>query len=214
MIATAKPQSPNPSVDYLHGKFVELLPSIQKQARVAFYSEPPERREELIAEVVANSWVAFVRLMERGLDDVIYASPLAQYAIRQTKAGRRVGGRLNVQDITSRHCQVVKGVRVGQLDHFNEDTEEWKEVLIEDRHAGPAEIAACRIDLTAWLSSLPSRHRRIATTLAVGESTGRVAKMFRVSSARISQIRRELYDAWRQFQGEDTVANQTAAVTA
>jgi len=214
MIAVPKKKTKPSTAELWQAKFLELLPLIRNQARIAFRHEPPERREELIAEVVANSWVAFVRLMERGLDDVIYASPLAQYAIRQTKAGRRVGGRLNVQDVTSRHCQVVKGVRVGQLDHFNEDTGEWKEVLIEDRHAGPAEIAACRIDLTAWLSSLPGRHRRIATTLAVGESTGRVAKMSRLSSARISQIRRELYDAWRQFQGEDTVANQTAAVTA
>ena len=49
-----------------------MLPQIRAQARVAFGGKSPERREELIAEVFANCWVAFVRLMERGLGDVVY----------------------------------------------------------------------------------------------------------------------------------------------
>ena len=35
-------------------KFLSLLPAIREQARFAFRSEEPERRQELIAEVVAN----------------------------------------------------------------------------------------------------------------------------------------------------------------
>jgi hypothetical protein len=38
--------------------------------------------------------------------------------------------------------------------------------------------------------------------LASGEPTSRVAKMFRVSDGRISQLRRELHSAWKKFQGE------------
>ena len=47
--------------------FEELLPSITKQARIAFRDKPRSEREELIAEVVANCFVAYVRLLERGL---------------------------------------------------------------------------------------------------------------------------------------------------
>jgi hypothetical protein len=209
MIAQAKSLSPSSSAHRLHAKFTELLPSIQNHARVAFRSVRPELRDELIAEVCANCWVAFVRLMERGLDDVIYAAPLALYAIRQVRSGRKVGIRANVNDVTSRHCQVHKGVRVGRLDHYNVDKDEWKEVLIEDRHAGPAETAIAKIDVGNWFEQLKPRDRAIASYLAMGNGTNDTAKEFRVSKGRIAQKRREFLERWRCFQGEPLA---TAAV--
>jgi hypothetical protein len=74
--------------------------------------------------------------------------------------------------------------------------------LLEDRRCGPAEIAAARLDIDAWLRSLPRRTRKIATTLAKGESTGKTARMFGLSDGRISQFRRELRESWMAFQGE------------
>ena len=85
-----------------------MLPQIRAQARYAFRKELPARRQELIAEVIANCWIAFVRLLDRGLEDVIYPTPLAQYAIRQTRDGRKVGGRLNVRDVSSEYAQRCK----------------------------------------------------------------------------------------------------------
>ena len=89
-------------------KFLALLPQIREQARFAFRGEGGERREELIAETIANCWVAFVRLAERGLIDAVYATPLTQYAIKQVRDGRRVGGKLNVRDVTSEYAQQAK----------------------------------------------------------------------------------------------------------
>ena len=68
-----------------------LLPAIREQAHFAFRHEGAEQREELIAEVVANCWAAFVRLVQRGLIEVVYPTPLAQYAIKQVRDGRRLG---------------------------------------------------------------------------------------------------------------------------
>ena len=62
-------------------RFLALLPQIRNQARVAFRGESPDLCEERIAEVTANCLVAFVRLMDRGLDDVICPTPpLARFA--------------------------------------------------------------------------------------------------------------------------------------
>jgi hypothetical protein len=47
--------------------------------------------------------------------------------------------------------------------------------VVEDRNAGPAEVAATRIDFSDWLATLPERNRRIAETLATGECTSSVA---------------------------------------
>lgn len=186
----------------LQNRFLQLLPHIRNQAHMAFRSEKPERREELKAEVLANCWVAFTRLMDRGLDDVIYPTPLAQYAIRQVRSGRKVGGSLNVNDVSSTYAQKAKGILVESLDRFNQRKDEWKEVLVEDRHAGPAETAAGRIDVGDWLRALPKRTRQVAETLALGETTKKAAKKHGVSSGRISQMRRELMDNWQEFQGE------------
>src|SRR5210317_1786561 len=104
----------------LQDRFLELLPQIQTQASLAYRHETPERREELIAEVVANAFVAFARLVERGLIDVAYATPLAQYAIRQIRDGRRVGSKLNVLDVSSQYAQRAKGFTVERLDRRDE----------------------------------------------------------------------------------------------
>ena len=186
----------------LQEEFLNLLPSIRTQARLAFRKEKPELREELIAEVIANCFVAFARLIDRGLDEVIYATPLTNFAIKQVRSGRKVGGSLNVNDVSSRYSQQTKGFVVEELDHFDQQNEEWKEILIEDRHAGPAETAASRIDFGQWLRSLPKRTRRVAETLASGETTTKAARKHGVSAGRISQMRRELMDNWQAFQGE------------
>ncbi len=101
-------------------KFLSLLPQIQEQARFAFRREGGEQREELIAEVVANCWAALVRLVDRGLIDVAQATPLAQFAIKQIRDGRRVGAKLNVRDVSSSYAQRLKHFRVERLDHFDE----------------------------------------------------------------------------------------------
>ena len=87
------------------------------------------------------------------------------------------------------------------FDCYDQNKGEWNEILVEDRHAGPAKTAASRIDFAEWLLTLPRRKRRIAEELAKGETTRTTAKRFRVSAGRISQMRRELKDAWEDFQG-------------
>ena len=202
MIAARKPAPRAQAAPSWHQRFLNMLPAIRRHARIAFRHLGSEARAEMVEEVVANAFVAYQRLVELGKAELAYPTPLASYGVKQARAGRRVGGKLNVRDVSSRRCQLVKGIRMSRLDRFDEQEQEWKEVLIEDRHAGPAETAACRIDFGDWLRSLSRRYRTIATRLATGESTKRMARQFQVSPGRISQIRRELRDSWDDFQGE------------
>jgi hypothetical protein len=183
-------------------KFLSLLPLIVRQADIAFRNKDAESREELTAEVVANAYVCFVRLVQLGRESLAFGTPLGTYAVRQTKAGRKVGTKSNANDVGSPYAQVVKCIHVERLDHRDKETGEWREILLECPGVGPAETAAARIDFADWLGSLSRRNRSIATTLATGESTGVTAKRFNVSSGRISQLRRELKASWETFQGE------------
>jgi RNA polymerase sigma factor (sigma-70 family) len=193
-------------------KFLAMLPRIRRQAAYYLRRLPTEERAEAVQEVVANAFVSWVRLNDRGKAGVAYAGPLARYGVRQYVSGRRVGSRMNSHDVTSDYCRQKRMVSLQQLDRFDEPTDEWQEIVVEDRHSGPAEVATTRIDFAAWLESLPERTRRVAETLATGEATSHVARMFGVSASRVSQIRRELYHAWRIFQGE--VVSATSATLA
>ena len=189
-------------------RFLKMLPAIRRRAKYAFRRLPSELKAELIQAVVASAYMAFLRLVERGKANAAFATPLASYAIRQVRAGRQPGSRLSTVDVLSRSARFGSG-NVGaenvveSLDTFDDTQGDWRAALVEDRRAGPAEIAAARIDLAAWLCSLSRRNRRIAKSLATGESTSDVARQFQVSAARVSQLRRELEASWRDYQGEE-----------
>jgi hypothetical protein len=190
-------------------KFLAMLPRIRRRAAYYLRHLSTEERAEGVQEVVAGAFVSYVRLIERGKSDLAYAGPLARYGACQYLGGRRVGNRMNSHDVTSDYCQRQRKIMVEQLDHFDEATSEWEQLVVEDKHSTPADVATTRLDFRAWLESLPERTRHVAETLATGEATGRVARIFSCSASRVSQLRRELYDAWRLFTGEAPTATSS-----
>jgi hypothetical protein len=205
MIAMIEPQCANSTTLTDHAAFLSMLPAIRRTAQITFRKVRPELRDELIEEVVANCFVAYARLVERGQADRALPSPLARFAIAQVRAGRRVGNRLRISDALSAYAQYRKQFFVERLDQFDEEEDCWQQILIEDKRATPAEVAACRIDFAEWLRRLTARLRKIALALASGETTKAVAKMFDLSPARISQLREWLRKSWEAFQGEAEV---------
>lgn len=206
MIATARSSSALNETTNAHDQFVSMLPQIRRKAAIAFHEFDPEAREDAIEEIIANCFVAFAQLVGQGRAELAYPTPLADYAIKQFRDGRRVGGQLSVRDVMSRHPQRMKGFRVVSLDVKDDGEDEVRAALVEDKTAGPAETAAARIDVAQWFRLLSSRQRRIAKRLAVGETTKQTARRFRVSTARISQLRQELRRSWLMMQGEWTAA--------
>ncbi len=102
------------------------------------------------------------------------------------------------------YCQVNKGVTVERLDHFDDEENAWAEAVVEDTRTAPVpDIVAFRVDFADWLKSLRRRDRRIAEALSVGHTTSHVARKFRVSAGRISQLRKELAENWRKFVGDE-----------
>jgi hypothetical protein len=207
--STSQASSTEPDRD---AKFLAMLPRIRRQAAYYLRHVSKEDRAEAIQEVVACAFVSYLRLIERGKAGRAYAGPLARYGAYQYFGGRRVGNSMNGHDVSSDYCQRRKGIMVEQLDRYDDLTSEWEQLVVEDRHSTPAEVASTRIDFGAWLESLPERTRHVAETLATGEATSHVARMFGCSPARISQLRRELYRGWLAFTGDVAPVTSSALV--
>lgn len=180
--------------------FLQMLPSIRAQARFAFRHLKPEAKAEAVEEVIANAFVAFSRLVQLGKADLAYPTPLAQYAIKQVRSGRRVGSKLCVNDVLSPYAQQRKRFDVARLDRQKDG--EWIEAIIPDDSRPVADQAAFRVDFPEWLDTLASRKRRIAKALSSGHRTKDVSRRFRLSPGRISQLRIELRLSWEEYQGE------------
>jgi hypothetical protein len=179
-----------------HAGFVAMLPAIRRQLKMAFRHLDPEARAEAVQEGMCNAMLAYLRLHERGEVKKAYPTPLAQYAARQLRDGRKVGGKLNIKDVSSRYCQRLKHVILERLDKWDKE-EGWLEIVVEDKHATPADVARVRLDFAAWLKTLPRRDRKVALDLATGNRTGDVARKYELSDGRISQLRKELHLSWQ-----------------
>ena len=200
MIAQAKPHtSSNPA---WHARFLAILPTITRQARIAFCGLDPEKREDAMAEVTASTFTSYARLVELDKEELAFPTPLVQYAIRHYHDGRRIGSRQCNGDVYARRAQRRGNYRLKHIGTPQGGSESWRERITENFRTPIPDQVQFRIDFPAWLSTLKSRDRRITLTLAEGERTSAVAKRFGVSASRVSQLRSELCHAWHAFIGE------------
>jgi hypothetical protein len=183
-------------------------------AGYAFRRHRFDEREERIAEAVAWTWALFVRVQRRGKNPSDFPTALAKFAIKYVRSGRLLGQSRNSKELYTARSTSENRVGLVSLDELEPQSRTpWKEILVESRAFSPADAAAARIDVNAWLNSLSRRDRRLAERLATGERTGRIARAFGLSPARISQLRDEFRRSWEQFhsQGAD-VKNGTSGV--
>lgn len=182
-----------------HRRFMQLLPAIVRTARYSLRGFRCDL-EDAMQEVVANAFVTFVALVRRGKMDLAYGSVLGRLAAAQFKDGRRVGNSLCCHEVLSPYAQRLKHFKCESLDHRDKDDQnEWCEVLVEDKTAGPFDIVRTKLDFDAWLHSLPRRDRKVAQYLSVGNRTSEAAVKFGLSEGRISQLRRSLEKSFHDF---------------
>jgi hypothetical protein len=193
------------ALDPLQATFLaSVLPKVLSHGRVYFrHLRSAERKEEYIAEMVALAWKWHRRLAERGKDATQFPSAIAAYAARGVRNGRKLAGMDRARDVLSPLAQRRKGFAVCKLpDCSTLDGSPLDEALHDNTRSPPDQQAALRIDLPRWLATLGARDRRIALDMALGFRTQELAAAYRLSAARISQLRRRFHHSWRLFQGE------------
>ncbi|MCA9238235.1 MAG: hypothetical protein KDA44_22335 [Planctomycetales bacterium] len=193
--------APRPSVPNWQDGFLALLPEIERQLDARLRSIPRAQRDDARQTILASAAVGYAQLAAQGRAALAFPTPLVRFGLQQFRAGRLVAGRTSSLDVGSTRWRRTTARRVESL-------ADWQDTLVaaDQRRATPAEIAALRIDFTAWLQTLSERDRQITCTLARGEETRAVARTFQISAGRVSQLRRELHDSWQRFCGEPALA--------
>jgi DNA-binding NarL/FixJ family response regulator len=181
------------------GGFLQVLPVVLNHARGGFQVLSRSDRDEAVAEAVANACVGYVSAAARGRIAHCHPASLATYAVRAVRSDRHVGGRQSSRDVMSRLAQKRRGFAITSLTPAAR--EGWRQTVLEDRHVSPADQAAFNLDFQQWRGGFAHRQRRIIDCFAAGHTTSAVANRFGLTSARISQLRRQFERSWTKFQG-------------
>jgi hypothetical protein len=174
--------------------FVSRLSEMEDLAAGHFRHLDPEAREEAVQNSIVLAYRYWRRLVERGRDAEGLLKGVLWWACRHTRRGRQGGGRAKakpkcVLDYARRGMGEVIVQRGLDLNHFI------------GQSASVPDAVAFRVDIPAFLRTLPKRDQQIARDLAIGTGTKEVSQKFGVSAAAISQFRtrfRKKYDAFHE----------------
>ena len=187
--------------------FLAIFPSIVRHVHFVFRRLPPADREEVEAEAVAAAFRSYVRLKELGKDPAAFPTMLAYFAALRVKMGRRVGGRRDTQDVLSYRAQKRRGFRVISLDAKEA---RLAEALRDDTRTPIPEQVAFRVDFPAWLRTMRARDRQMALALASGDQAKQVARQFKLSASRVTQLRQKWQREWLIFREQVPAAQKRA----
>jgi hypothetical protein len=192
----------------LQKSFLAVVPQIRAYARRVFRHRSLQDRRELVAETIAWAWKLFRAYVRRGKDPIEKLISVLRYSALAVKSGRRLGRSMRSNELFEVCRRADCSTQLIRLvDCPWQDRTPLREMLIDRKAFSPADAAASRIDIEAWLRTLSGRNRRIAKVLAKGERPSAASRMFQVSAARIAQLRREFRRSWEQFQSMDATAS-------
>jgi hypothetical protein len=100
-------------------------------------------------------------------------------------------------DVMNEQAQMAKGFTVGKLPDFATLSDNpLQDALIDNTVTPPVDQAAFRIDFPTWVATHSKRDRAIIHDMMRGERTLDLAKRYRLSPARVSQLRGEWAEEW------------------
>ena len=182
-------------------QFVEMLPDVERRARLTFRELDPDAKEEAVSEVVAHCWKNHLHCALDG--KAVPASSLAHYAMLGVKSGRCFAGQSSL-DVLSPRTRLLGRVTVGSLDAapanqgLGGDGIGWwdRSEALEDRRLWerPPERVRVKHDYGAFLCNgqVSSQEELAFNLLAEGHSITEIAEHLQVSAPRVCQLKHSL----------------------
>ena len=194
-----------PSPDPVQALFLDQFPRFCDHARFAFrHVHCPATRDDRVAESLALAWRHFVALLARGKNPAGFVTVLALRCSQAVKAGRRLTGTESPLDVLSPLAATRHQFSLIRDQDTLLATGPWAEAVTENGRTPVPDQAAFRIDFPRWRSAFAGRDRAILDALMAGSGTLEVARAFRVTPGRVSQLRRMFEASWRAFHASRT----------
>ncbi|MFZ2653588.1 MAG: hypothetical protein WAX69_01610 [Victivallales bacterium] len=183
----------------------EIYPIIRNTVPRTARPMGSEDHEELVQDATASA-AEMLEAMEKS-GRVPLPHSIAYYSIQRTKSGRRSYGDIR-SDVMSPGFQMDHD---GSVCSMQEPAGDEEDLTVGDAIASKSEDMASKvlrqIDWDAFLDTLDVRKRRIVEELMLGFGTSEIAKLFSVSAARITQIKREIAQDIKEFMGDSILVD-------
>ncbi len=183
----------------------EIYPIIRNTVPRTVRPMGSEDPEELVQDATTSA-AEMVEAMEKAGKKPLPHS-IAYYSIQRTKSGRRSYGDIR-SDVMSPGFQMDNE---GSVCSMQDPASDDEDLTVGDAIASKSEDIASKIlreiDWDAFLDTLETRKRRIIEELMMGFGTGDIARLFSVSAARITQLKREIAQDIKEFMGDSILVD-------
>ena len=161
---------------------------------------------ELVQDATAIA-AAMIDSMEKSGKEPIPSS-IAYYSIQRTKSGRRSYGNTRTDVMNPGYLMDNEGSVCSMQAPVGREDEDF---TVGDMIASKTEDIAAKvlrqIDWAAFTKTLDARKRKIVKKLMLGFTTGDIARLLKVTSARIVQLKREIGQDIRKFMGDSILVD-------
>ena len=189
----------------------EILPILSRTVPRVVNPSDCEDPEELIADTLATAAEMLQSLEKAGRK--IPARSVAFYSIQRAKSGRRAY-QSGASDPLSPVFRTRNTSAIIPIDApISSEGEGAHRAMTDFMASGiedPSETALRRIDWENFLGTLAGRERQILSCIADGWKNMDIAKRFKVTPARITQLKREIAARIKAFMGTD-ILNEISA---
>ena len=190
MIATSAP-----SDDEIRNTFIEMLPELSSRLSRRFGGRHPDLREEMVAEGVALSWQNFRNASRKGKQ--LTASNVCWAAGKAALSGRRLAGSCSTDALSNGHHGPDLDSALASVER---DGRGFYRTFGDRRWRWPIWCyVSAKLDWADFHGRLPQRDRLLLDLKLAGMPQTRIAAVFGVTPARVSQLLSELRRQWRQL---------------
>ena len=195
---TAIINSTTPSVQSAPVPFEVLLAKMQPQFEY-FVGKvlrlKADNFDDAVQELIAIAFDIYQKSVRKGKQ--VFYTPIKDFAIKKYKDGRRFLGS-STTDLLAERTRILKRSDVYSLTLF--DAREGSLHFMIDKWNNVSRTVQFKIDFfETWLQQQTERDRAIIIDLAMGETTGDVARKHGVSDGLISQYRKRYKASWNAF---------------
>jgi hypothetical protein len=186
--------STTPSVPTFDSLLAKMLPHFRYYARRYSRCKRTDR-DDVMQDLIGLALEMYTSQIRRGKQ--VFYTPLMKFAIKKYRSGRRFTGS-NTTDILSEQTQMLGRCEACQFSELNSEPGQWS---FEHYNRQPNVVDAVQmsVDYDTWIERQTERDRAIMHDLAMGETTGEVAKKYGVSAGLISQYRRRYDNSWHAY---------------